>query len=118
MLLYLTSETWTRGIESPLLAAEVLKAMDLGVHILLAHEMPGVGGQAARHAVDFPSFFSTTPQELLRRGLYSHMAVPLKGGVWREVSALRGTDSLAAATRPVLRPPFARPTAHAARPWT
>jgi hypothetical protein len=38
MLLYLTSQTWTRGEASDALAKEVLKAMDLGVHVMLAHE--------------------------------------------------------------------------------
>ena len=38
MLLYLTSQTWTRGEASEALAKEVLQAMDLGVHVLLAHE--------------------------------------------------------------------------------
>ena len=38
MLLYLTAQTWTRGAESDILAEEVMKAMDLHVHLLLAHE--------------------------------------------------------------------------------
>jgi hypothetical protein len=38
MLLYLNSQTWTRGLESDTLANEVTEAMDLGVHLLLAHE--------------------------------------------------------------------------------
>jgi hypothetical protein len=38
MLLYLTSQTWTRGEASEELAQEVGRAMDLGVHMLLAHE--------------------------------------------------------------------------------
>ena len=45
---YLTSQTWTRGAESAALAAEITQAMDLGVHVLLAHEMAGVGGQENR----------------------------------------------------------------------
>lgn len=87
--------------------------------MLLAHEMPGVGGQEERHGVDFSSFFANangaTPTELLKRGIYSEIAVchvprppttavsrfnpsasahdsmavwqvPLKGGAWREAS--------------------------------
>jgi hypothetical protein len=39
LLLYLTSQTWTRGDEaSEALADEVRRAMDVGVHVLLAHE--------------------------------------------------------------------------------
>jgi hypothetical protein len=38
MLLYLNALTWTRGAESDILADEVAQAMDLGVHLLLAHE--------------------------------------------------------------------------------
>jgi len=38
MLLYLTSLTWTRPTQSAALAEELHKALDLGVHVLLAHE--------------------------------------------------------------------------------
>ena len=63
--------------------------MDLGVHMLLAHEMPGVG-QEARRPCEFGSFFScadgATPGDLLKRGIYSEIAVALKGGEWRKAS--------------------------------
>jgi len=63
--------------------------MDLGVHILLAHEMPGVEAEA-RHGCEFNSFFTcadgATPPELLHRAIYSEVAVALKGGAWRETS--------------------------------
>jgi len=43
-----------------------------------------------RHGCDFESFFSSpdgaTPNDLLQRGIYSEIAVPLKGGAWREAS--------------------------------
>jgi len=90
MLLYLTSQTWTRGEVSAALGAEVMKAMDLKVNVLLVHEMPGTGGQEARFGCEFGSLFScangATPSELLKRGIYSSIAVPLKGGAWREAS--------------------------------
>jgi len=90
MLLYLNAQTWTRGAESDVLAEEVRQAMDVGVHLLLAHEMPGVGGHDSRHACEFHNFFScpegTTPHHLLQRGVYSQIAVALKGGAWRETS--------------------------------
>jgi hypothetical protein len=38
MLLYLTSQTWTQPGASAALADDVRRAMDLGVHVLLAHE--------------------------------------------------------------------------------
>jgi hypothetical protein len=38
MLLYLTAQTWTRGAESDTLANEVRETINLGVHLLLAHE--------------------------------------------------------------------------------
>jgi hypothetical protein len=90
MLVYLNDLTWTRGEQgSEQFAADVHKAMDAGIHILLAHEMVGVG-QDERHPCDFDSFFAcdrgTTPQQLLQRGIYSSIAVPLKGLEWRQVS--------------------------------
>ena len=90
-LLYLTASTWTRGEESDALAAKVREAMDRGMHILLAHEMRGTAdGDAQRGGCDFSTFFScpegTTPTDLLHRGIYSEIAVPLKGGPWRKAS--------------------------------
>ena len=32
------------------------------------------------------SFFSTTPRELLDKGIYAQIAIPLKGGAWRAAS--------------------------------
>ena len=55
-LLYLTALTWTRGAESEVLADEVVKAMDLGVHILLAHE-----SAAARLRRMFSALMSSQP---------------------------------------------------------
>ena len=96
MLVYLHALTWTSGKASDELASEVAAAMGARVHVLLAHEMPGAGGQAARHAVAFGSFFSTTPQSLLTRGIYDQIAVPLKGGEWRKASLALLAKALAA----------------------
>ena len=143
-LLLLNAQTWTRGEESDALATELMTAMDNGMHILLAHEMPGMGGHEERHACEFGCFFShadgtsaaptcracgpalsalsfrdgdlaspsvhvhcgyvkhvhvpavhvyvnihfhlAAPDKLLKRGIYSEIALPLKGGAWREVS--------------------------------
>ena len=52
--------------------------------------VPDLGGQASRHACEFSCFFScpegATPQHLLQCGIYSEIAVALKGGAWRETS--------------------------------
>ena len=71
-------------------AAEVDRAMSLGVRVILAHEMPGIGGQEARHGAEFVTFFAcehgATPPVLLRQNIYATIAVPLKGSAWRQVS--------------------------------
>ena len=89
-LLYLTAQTWTQGEASAALAAELMEAMENNVHVLLVHEMPGAGGQAERFGCAFASFFANpdgaTPSQLLKRGIYSQIAVPLKGGPWRRTS--------------------------------
>jgi len=90
MMLYLNGQTWTRGEASAAFGDVLQKAMEMDVHVQLAHEMCGVGGQEARFGCDFGTFFGhpdgATPQELLERGIYSEIAVPLKGGAWREAS--------------------------------
>lgn len=97
MALYLTGRTWTSGDAAVALAHEVALAMRRGVHILLLHEMPGEE-QAARHGCEFSTFFASrpgpsghlprigTPPNLLQAGLYSQIAVPLKGAEYRKVS--------------------------------
>ena len=99
MLVYLTGRTWTSGEASAAFAVEVECAMDANVPLLLAHEMPGVSGQIARHGVEFGTFFScpdgATPSELLQRGVYSSIAVALKGGPMRQVSMVLLAQALA-----------------------
>ena len=69
------------------LAAEVAAAMRRGVRLMLAHETPGFG-QEGRRAIEFAHFFSVeqTPSELVAAGIYSTLAVPLKGHEWRPTS--------------------------------
>ena len=90
MLVYLNSDTWTRGQPSEVFAAEVLRAMRLGMPLLPCHEMPGVGGQCERGGCEFVNFFActegATPQYLLKADIYSAIATPLKGGAWRAAS--------------------------------
>ena len=85
MLVYLTQRTWSCGASSDTLATQVEKAMRLRIPLLLAHEMTGLG-QEGRNACEFGFFFSVTPAALLRNGIYATIAVPLKGGQWRQVS--------------------------------
>jgi len=105
-LVYLNRWTWTSDLISAAFADEVARAMDLSVHLLLVHEMPAAPmvddqgteddssrvtlGQLARDGCDFDRFFAcsegATPAELLKRGIYRQIAVPLKGGAWREAS--------------------------------
>ena len=98
-LVYLTAQTWTGGERSAAFAAEVKRAMDENVHLLLCHEMPGPGGQAERHGCSFDTFFQNdegaTPHELLQRGIYSQIAIGLKGGEWRKASMALLNDVLA-----------------------
>merc|ERR1711988_1561930 len=99
MLLYLHRDTWTSGLTSAALAQEVKQAMDLGVHILLVHEMPGVESER-RHGVEFSAFFEcehgSTPETLLSAGIYGQIALALKGGAWRQVSLLQTATALCA----------------------
>jgi hypothetical protein len=86
ILLYLDGATWTSGEQSDALAAEVGLAMGAGLQLILAHEMPGVG--QVKRGVHFSTFFAcaegTTPSWLLKMGIYDTIAVPLKGGPWRQ----------------------------------
>ena len=78
--------------------------MDKGVSLLLCHEMPGIGGQKQRHAVEFDRFFAcedgSTPDALLHKGIYSSIAIPFKGGEWRHTSFMMAVFALASDPRP------------------
>lgn len=99
-LVYLTGRTWTRGEGSEAFATEVTRAMADKVKLLLVHEMPGVGGQDKRFGVGFETFFAcpdgTTPLKLISNGIYSDIAIPLKGGEWRVASMVMLMQALAA----------------------
>ena len=87
MLLLLDQRTWSSGRSSTRLAVEVARALIAGLPLILVHEMPGLG-QDARHACTFDTFFNEaqTPVVLIRSGIYGQVAVPFKGGAWRETS--------------------------------
>ena len=97
MLLYLNGLTWTSEGHTAALSYEVAHAMRLGIPVLLAHEMPGLGGQESRFGVPFSAFFdsSATPIELIKAGIYATIAVPLKGGPWRDTSMVEMVKTIA-----------------------
>ena len=99
MLLYLNGLTWTSEGHTAALSYEVAHAMRLGIPVLLAHEMPGLGGQESRFGVPFSAFFdsSATPIELIKAGIYATIAVPLKGGAWRGASLVEMLRAIKAA---------------------
>ena len=126
-LVYLNRLTWTGGERSKVLANEVLEAMTLEVPLLLAHEMIGTGGQEVRHGCDFGLFFACgqgeTPRELLQKGIYHKIAVPLKGSAWRKASMVmlakdliskvkEESDDLTMPKGSKSKPPAAKPAAH------
>ena len=98
-LVYLHALTWTSGADSDAFAEEVRTAMDLGLQILLVHEMIGAGGQEERCGCEFGDFFRSppdgTPGDLLKRGLYASIAVAMKGGAWRETSTVMLAQAVA-----------------------
>ena len=105
-ILYLNTRTWSNGtLSKDMLEGELEEAMEAGVQLCLAHEMPmfaypgsswdqinPVDGEMltassrTRHACDFGDFFVLTPKRLLEQKLYNTIATPLKGGQWRAVS--------------------------------
>ena len=87
-LLYLNSLTWTSGSQSTVLAGVVCEVLDAGGQLLLAHEIPSTLADSARHGVKFDAFFTVTPPELLLRGVYSEIAIPLAAGPWRPTAML------------------------------
>ena len=57
--------------------------------LLPVHEMIGVDSES-RNAVDFKDLFmcgkGATPSDLVERGIYSQIAIPLKGGMATQAS--------------------------------
>jgi len=92
-LLYLDQHTWTSG-SSDALAREVAQALQQGAHLLLAHEtepfLLAPTGTGAHNGIRFEALLSNvsgaTPMLLLRRGIYSEIAVALKEGGYRRES--------------------------------
>ena len=78
MVVLLNAVTWVDPAQRKGLAKDVCTAMELGVRLILAHEMPGADKQAAdRRACDFGVYFGVdrgqhrTPKFLKEEGLYN-----------------------------------------------
>jgi len=69
-LLYLNVDTFV-GEEGKQLANEVRAAMEGELPIIMPHEI-----DPARRGCQFERFFSTTPPDLIRNGLYKKLALP------------------------------------------
>jgi len=84
ILVHLDSTTWTRGIDSDDFATDVCTAMMMGVHRLLAHEVPGARcDDEARGGCMFNVVMRMTPEHLLEAGIYNEISMNLAGGDWR-----------------------------------
>ena len=122
MLLYLTSETWTDPDgRSKDLADELAHAMQLDIPLILAHEqVSAVEAENERNACRFDDFFSNvdgqTPQELLKKGIYDTIAVPLKAAAWRDASLKMLILKLVNA-RPSKKKPKGRLASGATKAW-
>lgn len=99
-LLYLNARTWNHDMVDTF-AAELQQAIELGVHILLAWEAPGIDGCAPpRFACAFDDFFNETPAILMKAQLYQELATPLKPMPCRTASIMLLLKAMAA-TEPV-----------------
>ena len=74
-LLYLTHKTFV-GTIGDALAHEVRDALATGLPVVLVHET-----DIAHDGCTFDTFFKTTPEDLIRSGLYNALAEPFVGGV-------------------------------------
>jgi len=93
-LVLLDARTWNGNANDvAVFAAQVTQAMDANVPLLLCHEMPSALVDKD-HAIDFGDFFSHTPKKLLKRGIYSTIAIPLKAGPWRMIGIVQLAEAL------------------------
>jgi hypothetical protein len=83
MLLYLNHNTFSNGSAAESLAAEVRRALHLGMPIVLAHENDRQSGRAG---CMFERFFITTPHDLIEAGLYRKIATPCHPDPYRSTS--------------------------------
>ena len=91
MLLYLNDQTFG-GQQGGILAHEVRCARKHKLPILMIHETaPELGG-----VVEFGTFFQTTPDDLIRGGLYGALATPFHPMPHRLVSFMLTAETLGA----------------------
>ena len=64
--------------------------------------LPESADRRKRHAVEFGSFFTHTPQEFQRRDIYKTVAVALKAGEWRRVGMVMVAQALSGPSRGIL----------------
>jgi len=91
MLVYLTAETWSTEAETSEFVREVARARELGIHLLIVHELPGLdlpGPTDDRQcgAEAFETLRSQAPQELVHAGIFAQIVVPLKPEPYRHTS--------------------------------
>ena len=82
LLLYLNTQTWQSGPARERLEADVARAMDASVPLVLVHETVSFGLPVDRHSCDFSHFFEddATPKPLIARGIYDKTAVSMRAG--------------------------------------
>jgi hypothetical protein len=99
MMVLLSEITWTRGAATTVFASEVVKAVRMGVHCFLIHEVPGarLNDQEARHSCSFERFFmeDTTPKLLVKAKIYGEIAMNLAGHEWRNAGLIKTVQKLA-----------------------
>ena len=96
-LLYLDGRTWTSPYADQLkqeVAAQLASAKIDGLEpsILLVHEQDT--HNPAHQPVEFPSFYESTPRELIKQGLYTRAHVPLLEGKHRKRSLRDAAECL------------------------
>jgi len=95
--LLLHTTTWTSDHKQELVE-DVVKAMRMGMHIICAHEAPGLGDDTVfQECLPFELMFDVTPTFLSSgdANLYKTIAIPLKGEQWREPGLVLLADKIA-----------------------
>ena len=84
MLVYLNALTWMHEPEE--FAAELRRAMCVGLPLQTCHEFTSSIDLGSRHALEFSKIMNATPADLRKEptNIYSQIAIPLKGGELRE----------------------------------
>ena len=95
MLLLLNGRTWDSGDASNQLTLEMMQRLSKKriQPYTLVHEAPALDpndpDDAARFGVKFARFFDNTPSRLLPAGIYTPIALKLRGDIFREASLIQ-----------------------------